>query len=176
LLVAFLIGFDALARIVTCQFLPLLASALFAGTMLRVQPLALVVPVAAMLISDAIIGFDDWRITTVVYLRLSCPRWWEFFAALVSRACSFQPSTSLIFFVTTNIAVGIQRHLTTDMAFNCATSPHYRSCNIPAGDLVWAVILFAALARRRHLRDPACATAKLVPALAARELGFDPRP
>ena len=49
LLVAFLIGFDALARIVVHapNFSPLLASALFAGTVLRVRPLALIVPVSA---------------------------------------------------------------------------------------------------------------------------------
>src|SRR6266852_9726903 len=73
LLVAFLIGFDAIARIVVHvpNFSPLLASALFAGTMLRIRPLALIVPTAAMLLSNVVLGFDDWRIATVVYISLT---------------------------------------------------------------------------------------------------------
>src|SRR4029077_6384012 len=75
LLIVFLVGFDLLARLLVHvpNFTPVLASALFAGTALRTRPLALVVPIAAMLISDAVIGFDDWRIMSVVYVALLLP-------------------------------------------------------------------------------------------------------
>jgi hypothetical protein len=150
LLAAFLIGFDALARIVVHvpNFSPLLASALFAGTMLRVRPLALVVPVAAMLISDAIIGFDDWRIATVVYFSLVLPAMVGILSQRFRISRMLVPavlSCSLIFFVTTNFAVwAFSGIYTTDMAglIKCYIAALPFLQYTVAGDLVWAAILF----------------------------------
>ena len=64
-LVAFLIGFDVVARLLPHApgFLPVAASALFAARMLRIRPLAIVVPVAAMAISSLAFGWmtGAWR-------------------------------------------------------------------------------------------------------------------
>ena len=64
LLAAFLIGLDVAVRLLphALNLTPLAASALFAGAMLRHRSLALLVPVTAMLLSNLVIGFDDWRI------------------------------------------------------------------------------------------------------------------
>jgi len=150
MLVAFLIGFDVLARIVVHvpNFSPVLASALFAGTMLRIRPLALIVPIAAMLLSNLVLGFDDWRIATVVCLSLTLPA----VVGILSRRFRISRmlvpavlSCSLIFFVTTNFAVwafgGIY---TADLQglIQCYVAALPFLQYTMAGDLVWAVILF----------------------------------
>ena len=75
LLVLFLIGFDVAARVLlhTGNVSPVAASALFAGMMLRRRWLALLVPLAAMALSDLFIGGDDWRVSAVVYAALTLP-------------------------------------------------------------------------------------------------------
>ncbi len=150
LLVAFLIGFDALARIVVHvpNFSPVLASALFAGTVLRNRPLALLVPVAALLLSDAVLGFDDWRIAAVVYLSLVLPA----VVGIVSRRFRVSRmlvpavlSCSLIFFVTTNFAVwAFSGIYATDLQglVKCYIAALPFLQYTVAGDLVWAAILF----------------------------------
>ena len=110
LLVAFLVGFDVFARLLVHvpNFTPVLASALFAGTALRMRPLAFVVPVAAMLISDAVLGFDDWRIMSVVYIALALPALVGIFARRFRVSTMLVPavlSCSLIFFAASNFAV-----------------------------------------------------------------------
>ncbi|HEX5507884.1 MAG TPA: DUF6580 family putative transport protein, partial [Pseudolabrys sp.] len=74
-LVAFLIAFDAVARLLPHApgFLPVAASALFAGRMLRLPGLAIVVPVAAMALSSPLLGAEDWRILAVVYAAIAVP-------------------------------------------------------------------------------------------------------
>ena len=74
-LVVFLIGFDVAARMLwhTPGVSPVAASALFAGMMLRRRALALVVPLSAMLIGDAITGFYHWQVMAVVYAALTLP-------------------------------------------------------------------------------------------------------
>ena len=63
-LVAFLIALDVVARLVPHApgFVPIAASALFAGRVLRIPALAPVVPVAAMVLSALALGPDDWRV------------------------------------------------------------------------------------------------------------------
>src|ERR1017187_175169 len=74
-LVAFLIALDVVARLVSHApgFLPIAASALFAGRMLRVPAFAPVVPVAAMVLSALALGADDWRISLIVTVAISLP-------------------------------------------------------------------------------------------------------
>ncbi len=71
LLVAFLIGFDVAARLLPHApgVWPFAASALFAGRMLRIPALAVIVPLAAVLLSNVALAGDDWRITLVVCAR-----------------------------------------------------------------------------------------------------------
>ena len=68
LLVAFLIAFDVAARLLphVPGVWPFAASALFAGRMLRIPALAVVVPLAAVLLSNVALAGDDVRITLVV--------------------------------------------------------------------------------------------------------------
>ena len=77
LLVLFLIGLDVAARLLlhTWNVSPVAASALFAGLMLRRRWLALLVPLAALALSDAVIGFDDWRMAAWSMPRWRCRPW-----------------------------------------------------------------------------------------------------
>jgi hypothetical protein len=167
LLVAFLIGFDVAARLLPHApgVWPFAASALFAGRMLRVPALAVIVPVAAVLLSNTVLAGDDWRITTVVYAAIALP---AIAGALTRRyggalaVITAMVSCSLIFFVTTNFAVwafsdlyshdvqGLTKCYVLALAFLDKTV---------LGDLFWTGLLFGGawlvqnaptLARRVH--------------------------
>jgi len=110
LLVAFLIGLNVAARLLphVPGVWPFAASALFAGRMLRLPVLAVIVPLAAVLLSNVTLAGDDWRITLVVCLAVTLP---AFAGMLVRRWPGAMPVVvamvlcSLIFFVATNFAV-----------------------------------------------------------------------
>ncbi len=166
-LVAFLIAFDVAARLLPHApgFMPVAASALFAGRILRIPALAVIVPLLAMALSGTMLGPDDWRITLVVYAALAVPA----LAGMLSRrwrgavpVVAAMLSCSLIFFVTTNFAVwafsGIYP-LDWQGLTQCyiAALPFLEKTVI--GDLFWTAILFGgawavahgpALARRAH--------------------------
>jgi ammonia channel protein AmtB len=116
--------------------------------MLRRSPLALLVPLAAMPLSDLVIGFDDWRMTVVVYAALTLPALIGMLARRYRLSRAVLPSvlaSSLIFFVTTKFAV---------WAFGGLYSPDVTGlmqcyvAGLPflkytvAGDLFWAAVLF----------------------------------
>jgi hypothetical protein len=111
LMIVFLIGFDVAARLLlhTWNVSPVAASALFAGMMLRRRWLALLVPLAALALSDLVLGADDWRVKAVVYAALMLPA----LAGIVGRdfgtgARVIVPAAlgcSLTFFAATNFAV-----------------------------------------------------------------------
>ena len=83
LLVAFLIGFDVVARLLPHApgVWPFAASALFAGRVLRIPALAVIVPLAAVLLSNVALAGDDWRITLVVCAAITLPA----FAGMLAR-------------------------------------------------------------------------------------------
>src|SRR6266700_4968597 len=87
---------------------PIAASAVFAGMVLRSRALALAVPLAAMLVSDLVVGAYDWRIMGVVYAALALPallaRWGRALRPVVVLA-PLVLFSSLLFFATTNFAV-----------------------------------------------------------------------
>src|SRR5476649_1102588 len=74
-LVAFLIGLDVAARLLPHApgFLPVAASGLFAARILRVPALAILVPVLAMILSDAALPVEDWRIQAVGFVAIAIP-------------------------------------------------------------------------------------------------------
>src|ERR1700712_5727849 len=74
-LVAFLIAFDVIARLLphAYGFLPIAASGLFAARVLRLPALAIFVPVVAMLISNLTFGHEDWRVALIVCAAISIP-------------------------------------------------------------------------------------------------------
>ena len=166
-LVAFLIGFDVAARLLPHApgFMPVAASALFAGRLLRIPALAVIVPLLAMALSGTMLGPDDWRITLVVYAALALPA----LAGMVSRRyrgtgaiVATMMSCSLIFFVATNFAVWLFSGLyPLDLQglAQCYVAALPFLEKTVMGDLFWTAILFGgawlvqhgpALARRAH--------------------------
>jgi hypothetical protein len=166
-LVVFLIGFDVAARLLPHApgFMPVAASALFAGRMLRIPALAVSVPLLAMALSGTMLGPDDWRITLVVFAALALPA----FAGILSRrwngavpVVTAMLSCSLIFFVTTNFAVWVfsgMYPLTLQGLAQCYVAALPFLDKTVLGDLLWTAILFGgawlvqrtpALARRAH--------------------------
>ena len=108
-LVAFLIALDVVARLVPHApgFVPIAASALFAGRVLRIPALAPVVPVAAMVLSALALGPDDWRVALIGTVAISLPA----FVGILSRRWPGIPATaavmvacSLVFFALSNLA------------------------------------------------------------------------
>jgi hypothetical protein len=152
LLIAGLVAFDVLARILPHApgFMPIAASALFAGTMLRRRALALIVPLAAMLLSDIVLGFNDWQMTAVIYISVSLPALVAFAPKQFRAPGAFIPvalACSLIFFATTNFAVwafsGMYTHDLNGL-IQCYVLALPFLQNAIAGDLFWVVVLFGA--------------------------------
>jgi len=167
-LVAFLIGFDVAGRLVwhTPGVSPIAASALFAGMMLRRRSLALVVPLAALLISDAISGFYHWQVMAVVYAALTLPAVAGVLTRHLRASRVVVPTVlacSLIFFVTTNFAVwawsGLYSADMTGLIQCYAMGLPFLKYTI-AGDLFWAAVLFggAWLVQRLTARTGALAS------------------
>ena len=167
-LVVFLIGFDVAARLLwhVPNVSPVAASALFAGMMLRRRSLALVVPLAALLIGDAVLGFDHWPVMAVVYAALTLPAVAGILARRVRTLRVVVPTVlacSLIFFVTTNFAVWAWSGLySADVAglIRCYVMGLPFLKYTIAGDLFWAAVLFggAWLVQRLTARTGALAS------------------
>jgi hypothetical protein len=149
-LVVFLVGFDVTARLLwhVPGISPVAASALFAGMMLHRRSLALVVPLAAMLIGDAIMGFYHWQVMAVVYAALTVPAVAGMLARRLPALRVVAPTVlacSLIFFVTTNFAVWMWSGIySADMAglIQCYMAGLPFLKYTIAGDLFWAAVLF----------------------------------
>ena len=150
LLVAFLIGFDVAARLLPHApgVWPFAASALFAGRMLKVPALAVIVPLAAVLLSNVALTGDDWRITLVVCCAITLPA----FAGMLTRRWSgavpviaAMLSCSLIFFVVTNFAVWAfsgMYPLTWQGLAQCYVAALPFLDKTVFGDLFWTAVLF----------------------------------
>ena len=149
-LVAFLIGFDVTARMLPHipGFMPVAASALFAGRMLRVPVLAVVVPLAAMALSGMVLAGDDWRVSLVVYAAISLPaiagiysRRWRGAAPLIATMLS----CSLIFFAASNFAVWAfsgMYPLSWQGLTECYAAALPFLDRTVMGDLFWTAVLF----------------------------------
>jgi len=146
-----LIGLDVIARVVphAPSFSPVAASALFAGMVIG-RRYALLVPLAAMLLSDALLGFDDWRMRLVVYAVLTLPAVLGLMARNARWPLAFPlaAASSVIFFVVTNFAVWLLGGMyTLDAAglAKCyvAALPFFQNTLI--GDLLWTAALFGSL-------------------------------
>src|SRR6266478_4401435 len=144
-----LVGLDIVARLAphAPNFTPVAASALFAGTVLRGRALALSVPLAAMLISDLVLGCPDWRITAVVYAALALPallgRWGRARGAIALAPLAV--SSSLLFFATTNFAVwAFSGMYAPDLAglIACYVAALPFLYNTFLGDMFWTMLLF----------------------------------
>ena len=144
-----LVGLDVVARLLphAPNFTPVAASALFAGAVLRSRALALAVPIAAMLISDLVLGCPDWRIMMVVYAALAAPavlgRWGRPRGAIVLAPLAV--SSSLLFFASTNFAVwAFSGIYALDLAglIACYVAALPFLYNTLLGDMFWTALLF----------------------------------
>src|SRR6516225_8749973 len=161
-----LVGLDIVARVAphAPNVTPIAASAVFAGMVLRSRALALAVPIAALLLSDLVVGAYDWRIMGVVYAALALP-------ALAARWGLARPvlSSSLLFFATTNFAVwafsGMYAHDLHGL-IHCYVAALPFLWNTVAGDMLWTTLLFATWWSAKFLLAPALLTADRVSAAA----------
>ena len=150
LLVACLIGLIVAARLVphAPNFTPVVAAGLFAGMVLRSRTVALLVPVAAMLISDLIMGFEDWRIRVVIYAALALPVilgiWGQRFRPILALL-PLALTSSLLFFVVSNFAVwAFSGMYTLDFSglVRCYVLALPFLQNTVMGDVIWTAVLF----------------------------------
>ena len=149
-LIAFLVAFDVLARLLphAWGFMPIAASALFAGRMLRNPVLAPVVPLAAMALSGLVLAGDDWRISLITYAAITLPA----FAGMATRnwrgvlpTGGVMVACSVAFFLLSNFAVwAFSGMYTLDLAglTQCyvLALPFFQ--NSLMGDLFWTAVLF----------------------------------
>jgi hypothetical protein len=150
LLVLCLVGLVVAARLIphAPNFTPVVAAALFAGTVLRSRALAFAVPIGAMLLSDIFIGFEDWRIRVIVYAALLIPvalgLWGRHYRALVAIP-PLAISSSLLFFAASNLAVwafsGMYTLDASGLAL-CFVAALPFLQNTLIGDLAWTAALF----------------------------------
>jgi hypothetical protein len=134
----------------------------------RERFLAFILPIAAMAISDTLLGFSDWPVTMAVYAASALP---AALGLLARRSAgpililSLAATSSVIFFVVTNFAVWISGGMYTLEAaglLRCyvAALPFFQTSLV--GDLFWTAVLFGA--RRvwlsSVLRDSGAATAR----------------
>jgi len=144
-----LVGLDIVARLAphAPNVTPIAASALFAGMVLRSRALALAVPLAAMLVSDLVVGAYDWRVMSVVYAALALPAllgtWGRARSAVLLPPLVL--SSSLFFFATTNFAVwassGMYAHDLHGLVHCYVTALPFLQ-NTVIGDMLWATLLF----------------------------------
>jgi hypothetical protein len=148
--IAVLIGLDAAARLFPHppNFTPVAASALFAVSVLRFRGSALLVPIAAMLLGDAVHGFYDWRVMTAVYAALTLPACAGFVSSRLRGAAMIVPvmlPCSLAFFLLTNFAVwafGAMYSADLGGLVTCYVAALPFLKYTVAGDLFWAAALF----------------------------------
>ncbi len=144
-----LVALDVVARLAphAPNFTPLAASALFAGAVLGSRPLALAVPLAAMLLSDLVLGYSDWIVTGAVYGALALPGLLGIWAR-ARNAGLLAPlvlGSSLFFFASTNLAVWASSGMyaaDVNGLVRCyvAALPFLR--NTVLGDMFWTALLF----------------------------------
>jgi len=149
-LIAFLVAFDVLARLLphAWGFMPIAASALFAGRMLRNPMLAPVVPLTAMALSGLALAGDDWRVSLITYAAITLPA----FAGMATRnwrgalpTAATMAACSVVFFLLSNFAVwafsGMYSHDFAGLT-QCyvLALPFFQ--NSLAGDLFWTAVLF----------------------------------
>ncbi len=131
------------------NFTPIMAMAIFAGCYLR-ERWGVILPLAAMLISDYFIGFYEWQVMIMVYLSIALSfiigrllaknlRWYNvIFSSLIS---------SVIFFLITNFSVWVffnwYPHSWQGLV-NCfvLALPFFR--NSLVGDLFYTGLIFSA--------------------------------
>ena len=163
-LVLSLVALDVVVRLAphAPNFTPVAASALFAGAVLRSRPLALAVPLAAMFVSDLVLGFHDWVVTGVVYAALALPALLGMWARARSTVllAPLALGSSLFFFTSTNFAVWVSSGMYAhdlDGLIRCYVAALPFLQNTVVGDMFWTALLFGGWWSARALFGPALA-------------------
>jgi hypothetical protein len=167
-LVALLVAVGVASRLAqdVCPWLPpnfqaVAGTALFAGFLFRSRAMALLVPLAAMAISDQVIGGYDRVVMIAVYGSLALPvlfgNWLERRLS-ATRVVGAAVASSVLFFLLTNLAVwsAWYPHTTEGLARCYLRAVPFFAYTF-AGDLFFAGSLFGvywlatAAARRHHV-------------------------
>jgi hypothetical protein len=137
---------------------PIAAVSLFGGFFFASRRTAVMVPLAALLLSDAVLGFYDLRVMAVVYAALLVPVLFARSPSLV-RATVGSVGASTVFFAVSNFAVwafsGMYEHTVVGLA-ECYTLALPFFQNTLLGDLAFTLLLFGtyaavvAVQRKRH--------------------------
>jgi len=130
------------------NFTPIMAVALFAGATLSPR-IAYVVPLAALVVSDLLLGFPLDSMTLVVYGCLFASvgiGQWLAKRRTWTRTGLAAVAGSLVFYLVTNFAVWLEPHglyaHTVDGLLQCYVMAIPFFCNSLAGDLFWTALLF----------------------------------
>jgi hypothetical protein len=149
-LVIFLVAVDVVARLLPHApgFLPIAASGLFAARMLRIPPLAIVVPVLGMVLSDVALVGEDWRIQAVGFAAIAIPA----IAGIATRrwhgalpVIAVMVPSSILFFLLSNGAVWAfsgMYPLTLSGLSQCYVTALPFLDKTVLGDLFWTSALF----------------------------------
>ena len=148
--VVFLIFCAAFARLIphAPNFTPVLSLALFAGSAFENKKLSFLVPIIAMLLSDALIGFHE--LVPVIYLSMLLIVLLGFITKRNFKSVALMSTiASVLFFVLSNIAVWAftsyyPKNVTGLSACFIAAIPFFAHTLISA--YVYSAILFGALA------------------------------
>jgi len=145
------------------NFAPIAAMALFGGAYLGRRSLAFVAPLAAMLLSDLLLGFHPYMWATYLGVALIVLIGWAVQQRIAPvRVGVAAVASSLLFFLLTNFAVWLQSGfypptLAGLTACYVAAIPFFQ--NTLAGDLFYAALLFGGFAVMERLipaiREPA---------------------
>jgi hypothetical protein len=147
LIAVLLVSLAASLRILPhpANFAPVAAVAIFGGAVLP-RKLAVWAPLAAMIISDAVIGFHDLILVTwVCYTLIALASTYWLKKLSVMRTIALALGSSLFFFVVTNFAVwiksGMYEHTWNGLAQCYALAlPFFR--NTALSDLIYTGALF----------------------------------
>jgi uncharacterized protein DUF6580 len=150
LLVALLVALNVAARLLPHApgFLPVAASGLFAARVLSIPALALLVPVLGMILSDAALPGEDWRIQAVGFAAIAIPaiagmatRRWR---GVVPVVATMVPC-SILFFLLSNGAVWAFSGMylfTWQGLVQCYAAALPFLDKTVFGDLFWTAVLF----------------------------------
>jgi hypothetical protein len=150
LLTLFLVALGVAARTTPhiWNFMPVAATALFAGRTFNSRGLALLVPLAAMLFGDLIIGFDALPLEIVVYGSMLLPGVVGIASRRLNGAAvvvAAMLSCSLFFFAATNLAVwafsGLYPHSLAGLTVCFVAAIPFLEKTV-FGDLMWTAVLF----------------------------------
>ncbi|GAB4536062.1 MAG: hypothetical protein Tsb0010_15720 [Parvularculaceae bacterium] len=159
-LTALMIGLAGLSRLLPHppNFAPIAAIALFAASLTRSSAAGFAIAALALIVSDAAIGFYDWRVMAAVYFAYALP-------ALLGRGVTpdriapvrtgvFALAASVSFFLVTNFAVwafgGLYPITAAGLGAAYTNALPFFKYTL-AGDLFWTAALFGAWAGLRRI-------------------------